>query len=183
MLFTFLILIQNQFSNKTKKQIEQNSSNLFVWTQNKNSANQLSNNNKKKTHQNKTKQKNYVCVCVCVACYCLPIISSLSTSSTGVIFVSASTGFGIVSIFSTSIWASSIGDNPNSPQKLIFFYIHFIFQIKKIPFLFFPLKMTNICFYICVLHWLRLQTIYLKIISSTLSNSIFSRPVSIFTFN
>lgn len=36
----------------------------------------------------------------CVASYCLPIISSLSTSSTGVIVVSASAVFGIVSILS-----------------------------------------------------------------------------------
>lgn len=63
--------------------------------------------------------QNRISMCLC--CYGLPIISSLSTSSTGVIFVSASTGFGNVSILSASIWASSIGDSPSSPKTYLFF--------------------------------------------------------------
>lgn len=79
--------------------------------------------------------------------FLLPIISSLSTSSTGVIFVSASAGFGIVSTFSASICVSSIGDNPNFP-KTYFFHIQFFFQIQ------FFLKI-GFCISVLNWHWTR----------------------------
>lgn len=113
-----------------------------------------------------------------LCCYGLPIISSLSTSSTGVIFVSASTGFGNVSILSASIWASSIGDSPNSPKTYSFFFIKITFF--KILFSFpFPFVCSKKLF-------LHLHTGILCIPCvklNTWPSRVFSRFVSIFTLN
>lgn len=123
-----------------------------------------------------------------LCCYGLPIISSLSTSSTGVIFVSASTGFGNVSILSASIWASSIGESPNSPKTYLFFFYknHYFSHIYFLPFqsLLFNyvlcFLMTKIYFCIRIKpHVLCIPCVELN----TWSSRILSRFVSIFTFN